>query len=109
MQRFAVILGAGAMALSLVSVAAIDGAHAAEIGIVIAPGAPPAPRAETVPPPPGPPGRVVWVHGRWNWDGRAWVWLPGHYIDVPRRHARWIEGHWRRTPRGWVWVEGHWR
>ncbi len=103
-------LAACAVVLTLGMAVQAGTARAAELGIIIAPGAPPPARVETVPPPPpGPPGRVIWVNGRWNWDGHAWAWIPGHYVEPPRRHARWVEGHWRRQPGGWIWVEGHWR
>ena len=28
------------------------------------------------PPPPPPPG--TWVPGHYEWDGRAWIWIPGY-------------------------------
>ncbi|HEY1720209.1 MAG TPA: hypothetical protein VGG27_03110 [Magnetospirillaceae bacterium] len=87
-------------------------AKAAELGVTLdlAPGAPPPPRVEAVPPPPpGPPDHVVWVHGRWRWDGHGYVWEAGHYVERPRHGARWVEGHWNHRPDGWIWVEGHWR
>jgi hypothetical protein len=77
--------------------------------VEMAPQLPPPPRVEPVPPPP--PGRaevLFWVPGRWQWDGRAWIWLPGRYVERPRHHARWIPGHWVARPGGWMWVEGHW-
>ncbi len=36
--------------------------------VIVAPGAPP------LPPPPG-----AWVPGQYEWDGRAWIWVPGHW------------------------------
>jgi hypothetical protein len=77
---------------------------------VVAPGAPPPLRAEV--PPPLAPERaelVVWVPGRWHWDGREWAWRPGHYQERPYANAAWVPGHWAERPSGWVWVEGHWR
>jgi hypothetical protein len=69
--------------------------------------APPAPIVETIPVAPSP--RHVWVTGYHRWDGRAYVWVPGHYV-VPRGHYRvWVAGHWNRHHRGWYWVPGHWR
>ena len=107
-------VSASAVVLTMSLVVDAIAARAADIGVgvnlEIAPGAPPPPRYEAVPPPP--PGRaevVVWVHGRWRWDGARYDWVPGHYIERPRREARWHEGHWDHRPGGWVWVEGDWR
>jgi hypothetical protein len=25
----------------------------------------------------------VWVQGHWHWDGREWLWVPGHYVPDP--------------------------
>lgn len=35
--------------------------------VVVTPNAPP-------PPPPG-----AWVPGHYEWDGHAWIWIPGHW------------------------------
>jgi hypothetical protein len=65
----------------------------------------PPPRVETVPRPPGP--NVVWEPGQWHWNGRDYVWLPGHYVErAPGRH--WEPGHWVLEGRNWVWLPGRW-
>ncbi len=51
----------------------------------------------------------VWVHGYHRWDGARYVWVPGHYVEPPRRYAVWVDGHWAHERGGWYWVEGHWR
>ena len=100
---------AAAIALAMGMTVQATVARAADVIVELAPGAPPPPRYEAVPPPPpGRAERIVWVHGRWRWDGHAWAWEPGHYVERPRREAHWVEGHWDRRPNGWVWVEGHW-
>jgi len=33
--------------------------------------------------PPKPKGDVVWVDGRWDWDGDAWRWFKGGWAEVP--------------------------
>jgi hypothetical protein len=71
--------------------------------------APPPPRVEVVPPPPAPIELVVWVPGHWSWDGRAYVWESGHYIERPGARAEYEPGHWVQTAAGWSWVPGHWR
>lgn len=80
-------------------------------GVIISPYAPPPPRYEVAPPPP--PGRhsfVVWDPGHWNWDGRAWVWISGHYEERPHPHAVWVVGHWGHYRDGrWFWVPAHWQ
>ena len=69
-------------------------------------------------PPPPPPAEVIgvapshrhaWVPGFHRWDGRAYVWVPGHWAVRPRSRAKWVPGHWERHHRGWYFVEGHWR
>ncbi len=50
-----------------------------------------------------------WVAGRWGWDGRTYVWVPGYYLARPRPGVAWTNGHWERHERGWYWVDGHWR
>lgn len=69
-------------------------------------------------PPPNAPAEVIgvapshrhgWVNGYHQWDGRAYVWVPGHWAVRPRPRVKWSTGHWERNPRGWYWVEGRWR
>jgi hypothetical protein len=74
---------------------------------ITVPLAPPAPRYETVVPA-SRPDRMVWDPGHWRWNGRQYVWIPGHYLEKPRRTAVWVPGQWMARHRGWVWVEGHW-
>jgi len=71
---------------------------------------PPAVRYEMVPA--LPPDRAVrehWQPGHWRWDGREYVWVPGHYAVRPRPGAVWVAHHWERRGAGWVLIEGHWR
>jgi len=52
----------------------------------------------------------AWVRGYYQWTGRSYVWVPGHWERWPRARARWYDGSWRHDRRhGWYWVEGHWR
>jgi YXWGXW repeat-containing protein len=70
--------------------------------------APPAPIVEVVPVAPSP--RHVWIAGYHRWDGRAYVWVPGHYVVPPHAHVVWVSGHWaHHHSHGYYWVEGHWR
>lgn len=51
---------------------------------------------------PEPPTREHhWVGGRWHWDGRAYLWVPGHYLTQPRTGVLWVNGRWERHERGW--------
>jgi hypothetical protein len=76
---------------------------------VIAPRAPPPMRYEAIPPlPPGRGDMLTWMPGYWRWDGSTYVWVPGTYIDRPRREAYWVEPRWERRGTSWVYVEGHW-
>ena len=68
----------------------------------------PALREERIPPPP-PGARMVWEPGHWQWDGRAYAWVGGHYVRPGRAHAQWVHGHWANQGGRWVWVGGHWR
>jgi hypothetical protein len=80
------------------------GIAAAQIHITIAP---PPPRHEVIPASPHP--GWVWQAGYHRWDGHAYVWVPGAYVEPPHAHARWVPGHWAHRGGEYVWVEGHWR
>lgn len=107
-------LGIAAVALPLLAMTAgcvVEPRHEHAVVEIAAPKPPPPARYEVPPPPP--PARAetaVWDPGRWRWDGHDWIWVPGHFIERPRREAQWEPGHWQERPNGgWVWVEGHWR
>lgn len=68
---------------------------------------PPPPIVEVRPAVPGP--RHIWIEGYHRWDGRAYVWVPGHWERRPRAHSVWVRGHYVHGRRGWYWVPGHWR
>ncbi len=69
---------------------------------------PPAHEREVVPPPPHEHPDWAWHAGYHRWDGNAYVWVPGAYVEPPHPHAHWVEGHWVHRNGGWVWKEGHW-
>jgi hypothetical protein len=71
---------------ALFGVSLLVGSASAQIVVRIGP--PPPPRHEFVPVAPGP-GYVL-VPGFHQYDGRAYVWVPGHYVVAPRPHARWV-------------------
>lgn len=94
--------------LSAAFATALVFSSAAHAQVVVRIGPPP-PQREIVPPPPHEHPGWVWVAGFHRWDGAHYVWVPGHYAEPPRPHARWVAGHWAHRGGGWVWVEGHWR
>ncbi len=82
------------------------GAAGAQVHITIAP---PPPRHEVIPAPPPEHRDWVWQAGYHRWDGRAYVWVPGTYVEPPHPRARWVPGHWAPRHGEYVWIEGHWR
>ena len=77
--------------------------------VIVAPSAPPSPRVETVPPRPPQSQVLTWQAGHWAWNGTAWTWDQGHYVQRPQPTAVWEPGHWSEQHGGYVWVDGHWR
>ncbi|HEV7925666.1 MAG TPA: hypothetical protein VGR14_09930 [Verrucomicrobiae bacterium] len=68
---------------------------------------PPTPPTEVAPAAPGP--DYVWTTGYYNWNGVAWVWIPGVWVVPPYRGALWFGGHWHYGGGRAVWVRGRWR
>ena len=56
-------------------------------GAVDRPPCPP-PVAEAPPPPPF--ASAMWIPGRHDWNGVAWVWASGHYEQPPQADAVWV-------------------
>jgi hypothetical protein len=74
--------------------------------------APPPPPVEAAPgpPPPGVAGAYwAWRPGFWRWNGRRYIWIPGHYVHAPRAQAVWVPGEWVFVRGRYVWHGGHWR
>jgi hypothetical protein len=71
-----------------------------------APVAPPAPQAEPVPV--APTTVAVWIAGFWQWDGAAWVWVPGSWQLRPSARATWRPPSWRPSGATFVLVPGAW-
>jgi hypothetical protein len=104
-RRHLAFAGAALIAASALAGCVAEQPRPAERVVVVRP-APPPPRAEMQPPPPG--ERAVWDPGHWNWNGRDYAWVPGHYIERPNVAMRWEPGHWVQERGSWVWVEGSW-
>lgn len=81
----------------------------APVGVVVQkPVAVPPLPVETVPVAPSP--GLVWVPGRWEWNGVSWTWYAGYYAAAPVVGATWIPGYWKQGLLGnWRWIEGHWQ
>jgi hypothetical protein len=71
------------------------------------PQAPPAVREDYAPAPPSPEA-TSWVPGHYEWNGRAYFWVGGHYIEQPVG-LYWEPGRWVARGGQWVWIGGHWR
>lgn len=70
---------------------------------------PPEPIVEVVPAQPADHPNYAWHPGYYRWDGAAYVWVKGTYVEAPRAHDVWVEGHWVADGDGWAWREGHWK
>lgn len=73
---------------------------------VAAPYAPPPVKSEHRPPQPA--VAAVWAAGYWQWNGAAFVWVPGSWRIAPGAHVRWQVPRWRTYRRGVVFVPGRW-
>ena len=93
--------------LGISLLAAALGAAAASASPVYVHIAPPAAVVETRAVAPGP--GYVWVGGFHRWNGKAYVWAPGHWVVPPRPHGVWVAGHWAHSHHGWWWKDGHWK
>jgi len=94
--------------LVLAGLAGMPDAAYADLRVrVYVPVPPPPPPAEVIGVAPSP--RHIWIAGYHRWDGRAYVWVPGHWAARPRARAHWVPGHWAKHRRGYYWIEGRWR
>ena len=111
------IIGVAAVALTVLVFSACSAPPVAPVeagpasgspgtAISVAPHPPPPKRAEIPPPAPSP--QALWKFGHWSWNGRQYVWTPGHYVQRPSPTANWIPDYWEEAPGGWMWVEGQW-
>jgi len=66
--------------------------------------APPPARIENVPHRDG----FIWASGHWEWSGRTYFWVGGHYIERPEVGLVWEPGRWIDRHGHWEWAGGHW-
>src|ERR1044072_4659985 len=68
---------------------------------VVVTDAPPAQRIVEQRPPP-PTRDSVWIDGYYSWNGRQYVWEPGHWAVPPHGFTLWIGPRYARDPRGYT-------
>jgi hypothetical protein len=83
----------------------LAGPAMAEEVVLPQPAVRPPPRFQSVPPSPGP--SYEWAKGYWKWNGHAWVWVRGRFVQRRPWTCRWIKGH--REGSGGLerWVPGY--
>lgn len=102
----------GVLSLSLVAcasnVADEDAAATVFPFVRLSPSAPPqAPFEERLAP--EEPLRQIWRKGYWDYDGKEFVWVPGHFIYRPDPTASWTSDRWEKRSFGWAFVPGFWQ
>jgi len=65
-------------------------------------------RSEQVPVPPRSSVVLIWQPGHYNWNGNAYVWIPGEWVDRAGHGTLWQDGYWEQTAQGSVWLPAHW-
>jgi len=74
----------------------------------LAPSPPPNPLPEVFYPSANPMAQV-WRAGYWDYDGRQFNWVEGHFIERPDPTAAWSPDRWERRAFGWAFVPGFWQ
>jgi hypothetical protein len=103
MKRILVMTFAACAAIGLARAASAQEYYGPES---LPPQAPPV-RDDYAPAPPLPEA-TTWVPGHYEWNGRAYFWIDGHYINQPVG-LYWEPGRWVARGGQWVWIGGHWR
>jgi len=90
----------------LISTAAFTPVHAqSRTEIIVVKQAPPPLRAEKMP---AARRGFEWIPGYWDWNGRRYTWVAGHY-EKARPGQVYARPEWRRDRNGWVLERGGWR
>ena len=73
-------------------------------------GHPPVPPnfTEQVPAPPQSQSVLIWRPGHFNWDGKAYAWERGEWVERGQVSGLWQDGYWKETGHSSVWVPAHW-
>ena len=75
--------------------------------VVQQPPPPPPMQPEYFPPQPDP--YAVWIPGAWEFDGRAYIWVVGHWVVPPPHYVHYVGPHWSYRDGGYVYIRGYWR
>lgn len=65
-------------------------------------------RAERIPAPPASAITLIWQPGHYDWDGIAYHWIEGEWVQRAGHGPLWQDGFWRREGGGYIWVPPHW-
>jgi len=55
------------------------------------------------------PMQEVWRKGYWDYDGKQFTWVEGHYITRPDPTAIWTPDRWEQRAFGWAFIPGYWQ
>lgn len=95
----------------LLAVAGLSAASAGSINFAVQIGSTPPPpppvAVETVWAPPAP--NAIWVAGHYEWNGAAYVWVPGYYTYPPQQGYVWVADTIILENGVYVHHRGHWR
>jgi len=61
---------------------------------------------ESIPPTPTKVG-YVWSSGYWSWNGKAYDWTEGSWVEVVME-KKWVEPVWTKENDKWYFTAGHW-
>jgi hypothetical protein len=51
----------------------------------------------------------VWVNGYYGWGGNDWVWVPGRWVQRPRRDLTWNDPRYYVSDGRRYWRSGYWQ
>jgi WXXGXW repeat (2 copies) len=51
----------------------------------------------------------VWVNGYYGWGGNDWVWVPGRWVQRPRREVVWNDPRYYVSDGRRYWRSGYWQ
>jgi hypothetical protein len=66
----------------------------------------PPPTTEIMTPPPAP--NALWIPGYWDFTGRGYSWVVGHWEIPPPTAHNYMAAHWEYRGRHYVFVPGYW-
>ena len=100
-----ILFTVAAAVISTAAFAPVAQAQHTRTEVIVVQKAPPALRREAVP---AARRGYEWVPGYWNWNGRRYTWVGGHYEKV-RAGSVYARPEWRRNGNGWELDRGGWR